>query len=178
MQTRNMWVSTGVALRLAQSLGLHRDGTVMKLPVLATEIRRRLWWQIRMLDLASAEDCGLLPTHVYGEDTRLPLNIDDDDLSFENMLVPPTERDGFTEMTPSLIRVNLPTPHSPGLISYSTTFAVMSIVFKSRTAKLRWEFSPATKNKLKRNPNPWKNAGSSLRLDIFGIAPHLSGYRR
>ncbi|RDW59534.1 hypothetical protein BP6252_12621 [Coleophoma cylindrospora] len=101
-----MWVSSGTAIRLAQSIGLHRDGSLMKLPILATEIRRRLWWQIRMLDVACAEDCGFLPTHVYGEDTRLPLNINDADINYDD-LVSPVERQGYTEMTYSLIRFEI-----------------------------------------------------------------------
>lgn len=57
-----------------------------------------------MLDIACAEDCGLLPSHVYGEDVLLPLNINDEDISPADTTWPP-ERDGFTEMTYSLIRV-------------------------------------------------------------------------
>src|SRR5882757_5576283 len=93
-----MWISCGIALRLAQSIGLHRDGAVMRLPVLLTEIRRRLFWEIRLLDLACAEDCGFLPTHIYGADTRFPIHCNDDDLR-PGDTTPPLERSGFTDMT-------------------------------------------------------------------------------
>jgi hypothetical protein len=76
----------------------------MKLQILSTEIRRRLWWLIRMIDIASAEDCGFLPAHVYGEDTQVPLHVNDKDLRL-GMPEPPVERDEFTDMTFSLIRV-------------------------------------------------------------------------
>lgn len=100
-----MWVSCGIAIRLAQSIGLHRDGAAMKMPVLATQIRRRLYWEIRMLDVGCAEDCGFLPTHIFGEDTKLPINCNDDDLHPGNATEPP-EREGFTDMTYIMIRVS------------------------------------------------------------------------
>ena len=99
-----MWILSGNAIRLAESLGVHRDGTSMKLSVFNTEIRRRLWWHIRMLDVACAEDCGFSPTHVYGTDTQLPLNIYDTDISPDSDHAP-MERTAFTEMTWTLIRV-------------------------------------------------------------------------
>lgn len=99
-----MWVSCGIAIRLAQSIGLHRDGTAMRLSVLATEIRRRLYWEIRMLDLGCAEDCGFVPTHIYGADTKLPINCNDTDLHPGDMN-PPPEREAFTDMTYVMIRV-------------------------------------------------------------------------
>lgn len=58
-----------------------------------------------MLDVACAEDGGFCPTYVYSEDTLLPLNIDDADISRE-ITSRPSERVGFTEMTFSLVRVS------------------------------------------------------------------------
>ena len=104
-QPRAMWIASGIAIRLAQSIGLHRDGAAMNLPVLATEVRRRLFWELRMLDLACAEDCGFLPTYIYGADTRLPLNVNDADINM-NTVTPPPEREGITDLTYSLIRVS------------------------------------------------------------------------
>jgi hypothetical protein len=42
--TRFVWSLTGLALRISQSLGLHRDGTRFGLSPFDTEMRRRLWW--------------------------------------------------------------------------------------------------------------------------------------
>lgn len=42
--TRFVWSLTGLALRISQSLGLHRDGTQFGLSPFDTEMRRRLWW--------------------------------------------------------------------------------------------------------------------------------------
>lgn len=99
---------SGIAIRLAESLGVHRDGSVMKLPPLVTQLRRSLWWHIRMHDVSCAEDCGFAPTHVNGADARLPLNINDADISSADVKEPEV-RGGFTEMTWPLIRVRFST---------------------------------------------------------------------
>jgi len=98
---------TGLAIHLAQALGIHRDGTNFHLNAFDTEMRRRLWWHVSILDNRSAEDYGVEPTfteHFY--DTKLPLNINDDDIS-PGMKDPPVERKGCSEMTFCLIRFEL-----------------------------------------------------------------------
>ncbi|GAD92712.1 C6 transcription factor, putative [Paecilomyces variotii No. 5] len=102
--TRFVWTMTAVVLRLAQGLGLHRDGTNFGLKPFETEMRRRLWWHIVLLDVRSSEDHGTDPqVHEAFFDTRLPLNINDDDIS-PDMTDPPEERLGGTEMTFTLVR--------------------------------------------------------------------------
>ena len=47
---------TRVSLRgLHKEWGLHRETVLVKLSVLEAEIRRRLWWQISVLDARSAD---------------------------------------------------------------------------------------------------------------------------
>lgn len=76
-----MWVLAGVASRLAQSLGLHRDGSTLGLLPFDTEMRRRLWWQIIILDSRSAELSGSTRTfEVRGWNTKVPVNVNDSDL--------------------------------------------------------------------------------------------------
>jgi hypothetical protein len=58
-----------------------------------------------MLDLACAEDSGFLPTYIYGANTQLPLNINDEDISPASLVLP-APRKGFTKMTFALIRVS------------------------------------------------------------------------
>lgn len=70
-------------------MGLHRDGTIFGLK---PELRRRLWWQICILDHRSSE------YHGYE-----PLNINDSDLLLD-MVEAPAERDEVSDMTLSLIR--------------------------------------------------------------------------
>ncbi|CAG8909464.1 unnamed protein product [Penicillium egyptiacum] len=102
-----VWSMTSIVLRLAQSLGLHRDGSNFALKPFETEMRRRLWWHISLLDVRSSEDHGTDPLiHERMYDTLLPLNINDDDLS-PDMEEPPEEREGYTDATFCLIRCEI-----------------------------------------------------------------------
>lgn len=96
---------TGLVVKIAQSLGLHRDGTHFdNISLFEVEMRRRLWWTICVLDHRSAEDAGCEMTVVERSfDTQFPLNVNDSDLSPEMTEFPP-ERVGSTDMSFSLIR--------------------------------------------------------------------------
>jgi Fungal specific transcription factor domain len=105
--TRFVWSLTGLALRIAQSLGLHRDGSVFGLSPFDTEMRRRLWWQVCILDTRASEDHGSDPSILdYSFDTKFPLSINDDDLD-PNATEAPVPREGVSEMTFCLIRYEI-----------------------------------------------------------------------
>ncbi|PKX89574.1 putative C6 transcription factor [Aspergillus novofumigatus IBT 16806] len=105
--TKFVWTMTAVVLRLAQGIGLHRDGTNFGLKPFETEMRRRLWWHICLLDIRSAEEHGTdAQIHDRMYDTRLPLNINDNDITLDTQ-EPPEERVGFTEMTFFLVRCEI-----------------------------------------------------------------------
>lgn len=105
--SRFTWTVTGLVIRIAQSLGLHRDGTKFGLSPFDTEMRRRLWWLIVILDVRTAEDYGIEPSILdQSADTQLPLNVNDVDLD-PNDTKPPTPRVGVTEMTFCLIRFEI-----------------------------------------------------------------------
>jgi hypothetical protein len=105
--TRLVWSLSGLTTHLAQALGVHRDGTNFGLSPFETEMRRRLWWHICLLDTRAAEDHGADPSFTEAfYDARLPLNINDDDISPETKETP-KERQGTTEMTFCLIRFEL-----------------------------------------------------------------------
>jgi hypothetical protein len=98
---------TALVYRLAQGLGLHRDGEKPGLGPFETEVRRRLWWYIYLLDSQTSEHQARSPQIYEGTyDTEFPLNVNDDDLSPE-ATVPFQEREGFTEMTFCLIRCEI-----------------------------------------------------------------------
>ena len=104
---RLVWSLHGLASSLAHSIALHRDGTNLKLRPFETEMRRRLWWQLYLLGSRAAEDEGVEPSFSAAYyDVRLPLNINDNDISMETK-EPPREREGTTEMTFCLIRFEL-----------------------------------------------------------------------
>ncbi|KAJ5770702.1 uncharacterized protein N7511_002753 [Penicillium nucicola] len=94
-----VWAESAVVIRVAQAQGIHRDGKNFSLPPFETEIRRRLWWHICLLDMLSSGDQGV-DTQIRPEmfDTQFPANIDDDDLIL-NMPNSPKSKSGFTDST-------------------------------------------------------------------------------
>ena len=80
---RAVWSLTGVAVRIAQSMGLERDGASLGLPPFETELRRRIWWQLKTHDFRTAELCGLSKfrdLETGAGSTKWPTNISDDKL--------------------------------------------------------------------------------------------------
>ena len=78
---RAVWSLTGVAVRIAQSMGLERDGASLGLPPFETELRRRIWWQLKTHDFRTAELCGLSKSRdleTGAGSTKWPTNINDD----------------------------------------------------------------------------------------------------
>jgi hypothetical protein len=106
--TRVSWTLTGLAIRMGQSMGLHRDGTSFPgLTPLEIEMRRRVFWALCILDLRAAEDQGTDLTIVDRTfDTEFPLNINDSDLTPETTEMP-QPRQGSTDMTFSIIRYEI-----------------------------------------------------------------------
>ena len=96
--SRSLWVLSGVATRIAQRMGLQRDGIGLEVPIFETEMRRRLWWQIMVLEGRMAELSGsTFPFAANFSDTKLPLNINDNQIQ-PGMTTAPTEIEGATEM--------------------------------------------------------------------------------
>jgi hypothetical protein len=89
----------GITIRNAERLGLHRDGTVLGLPPVEIEDRRRVWWQLQHLDLVLAVRIGLTPmTLTTSWDVQLPSNIEDNDINLASTTTP-IERRGLTSMS-------------------------------------------------------------------------------
>ncbi|KAK8121209.1 bikaverin cluster-transcription factor [Apiospora kogelbergensis] len=90
---------------LARAMGLHRDGDAYGLPPFEAEMRRRLWWYICILDHRTAEACGAEPAvRPRSFDARLPLHVDDADLSPEMPALPSEGHGAITDMTFCLVR--------------------------------------------------------------------------
>ncbi|KAI1810938.1 hypothetical protein GGS20DRAFT_579478 [Poronia punctata] len=96
------WILNGVTVRIAQKMGLHRDGELLGLPPFETEMRRRIWWQIILIDtyhaLLSGLGQALLPR---SWDTKRPSNLHDADLYPNMTTLQP--RDGPTDMIYCLV---------------------------------------------------------------------------
>lgn len=102
-----LYILSGVAIRLARKMGLHRDGSSLGLPPFETEMRRRLWWHLVMVDFRTADIQGTRPSlDLSSGDARMPLNVEDADLR-PGMLEPPPERNGILPVSLSLIRCEM-----------------------------------------------------------------------
>ncbi|KAI1271878.1 hypothetical protein F5Y07DRAFT_381628, partial [Xylaria sp. FL0933] len=103
--SRAAWSLTSLVYHIARTIGLHRDGTKFRLKPFETELRRRLWWQICIIDSRSSEyHCNEPIVHALTSDTKPPLHIDDVDL-LPNTVEPPSERwDRATDMTLTRVR--------------------------------------------------------------------------
>lgn len=97
---RSIWTMNGLVIRVAQLIGIHRDGKLFNLTPFDQEMRHRLWWKVITTDIRTLEDQGVWITGNRSlGDARVPLNIDDRDID-PKMTTTPVERIGFTEMTP------------------------------------------------------------------------------
>jgi hypothetical protein len=97
-----MWTLIGLATRIATSLGLHRDGSNFScFSPFEVEMRRRLWWHIRVLDVRASEDVGTAITGLIHSDTAFPGNLNDSDLDPATN-IHPENCVGATEMSYAL----------------------------------------------------------------------------
>ena len=105
--SQTTWTLSGVGFRIAQRMGIHRDGEGLGLSPFQTEIRRRLWLQLIILDHTSSELAGSTSTfwNYISDfwDTKRPLNINDADFGPSSTEFP-AERTGATEMIFCLLR--------------------------------------------------------------------------
>ncbi|KAJ5162261.1 hypothetical protein N7492_007653 [Penicillium capsulatum] len=98
------WSLSGVALRIAQRIGIHRDGSGYGLSIFDTEMRRRIWLQLTIIDYTSAQFAGVSPSPMpQTADTKPPMNANDSDLD-PRMTEPACGKEGPTEMIFSLAR--------------------------------------------------------------------------
>ncbi|KAF7561009.1 hypothetical protein G7046_g3145 [Stylonectria norvegica] len=102
-----LWMLTGIAIRIAQRMGLHRDGEGLGLPPFDIQMRRRLFWQILPLDgyagQISASGISIAPN---SWDAKQALNLDDDQI-YPGMEQLPEEQKGATEMIFVLMKAEL-----------------------------------------------------------------------
>ncbi|KAF4869846.1 C6 transcription factor asaR [Colletotrichum siamense] len=123
---RCVWTLYGLAIRAAQSIGLHRDGQNLGLSPFETEIRRRLWWYFIVRDGKTAEDYGLQSTSSLNlvAEAEPPRNLDDGDI-YRDMEELPPAREVWTPMIIQLIGIEFSrTWHRLTQIAPSTSLEV------------------------------------------------------
>jgi len=97
----------GVAIRIAQRMGIHSEATLAQSAPLEAELRRRLWWSLvlfdnRISEMAEHKISTLAPTW----DCKIPLNVSDSDLRVE-MKQPPAAQEKATDAIFAVVRGEL-----------------------------------------------------------------------
>ena len=108
-EPRAIWSLTGLAMRVAENMGMRMDGTLLGLSPFKTEIHRRIWWQIKIHDTRAAELSGQSKLRAFEIEETAPLkpaNVNDSDL-YPTMSTPPTESTKPTEMIWCVFRTDL-----------------------------------------------------------------------
>ncbi|KAF2724078.1 hypothetical protein K431DRAFT_263250 [Polychaeton citri CBS 116435] len=105
--TRFTWMLSGIAVSIAQAMGMHHDSASFALNMIDSEVRRRIWWTLCLLDKRISDDCGLEVHLPMTMDTKLPLNVNDADLEAASPATSLVSRDEFTEMTMSMIKLEV-----------------------------------------------------------------------
>ncbi|KAJ4419179.1 hypothetical protein N0V82_005086 [Gnomoniopsis sp. IMI 355080] len=158
--SRVSWSLTNLVISLAQTMGLHRDGTAFGLKPFETEMRRRLWWHICILDSRSSDHHGFGSMLYHLQyDTHMPLNVNDEDLS-PDMTELPAEREEATDMCFCLVRceamvaatkTKLMSPEVPTSANRSSGSASVPL---SERIKLIKEFEARLQDRFIRRCNP------------------------
>ncbi|KAM0249565.1 hypothetical protein ACHAQJ_008994 [Trichoderma viride] len=101
------WMLTGIAVRIAQRMGLHRDGQGLGLPPFDVQMRRRVFWQLLPLDGYAGQVSGTgISISPNSWDTKPPLNINDAQI-YPDMTHQPEEKKGASEMIYCLTKTEL-----------------------------------------------------------------------
>jgi len=97
----------GIAVRIAQRMGLHRDGSLLGLPPVQAEEKRRVWWQMQHMEIMISQLLGCISITLYADwDAKLPANLEDNDIR-PGIEALPSDRRGLTSMSHCLWRYHL-----------------------------------------------------------------------
>lgn len=107
LDPHTFWMLTGTAVRIAQRMGIHRDGEALGLSPFDVQMRRRLWYQLISLDGYASQISGTGITVEPGTwDSKQPVNINDDQI-WPGMTHQPEEQNGATDMIFFLARAEM-----------------------------------------------------------------------
>ncbi|KAK0276883.1 hypothetical protein LTR35_010277 [Friedmanniomyces endolithicus] len=92
------WILTGITVRIAQRMGLHRDGEALGLPPFDVQMKRRVFYQVVALDSMASRMTGTgIGIRPDSWDTKPPWNVDDAQI-WPGMTEVPEEPKAATEM--------------------------------------------------------------------------------
>ena len=96
----------GAAVRMAECMGLHRDGEAYGLTPLETHVRRLIWHQLCFLDIRTCEAQGPKPAIRREDyDTKLPINCEENELT--DAAAPPESAEHWTSTLLPLMRFEI-----------------------------------------------------------------------
>jgi hypothetical protein len=83
LELNNCWTVVGLAIRMAQGLGLHLDASSFTSDLIDQEVRKRVWWGCFVLDRVLSMKVGRPPTIHDGPNIEVgyPLAVDDEYLT-------------------------------------------------------------------------------------------------
>ncbi|KAJ6015692.1 hypothetical protein N7540_010283 [Penicillium herquei] len=97
----------GIALQLAQRMGIHSESFLSNCSVFEAEMRRRLWWSLTLFDARLGELSGIKTSSLNPTwDCKIPMNLNDSDLWAE-MKEPPVVQAKATESTFIVMRAQI-----------------------------------------------------------------------
>lgn len=100
-------VLVGAAVRMAECMGLHRDGEAYGLGPLETHVRRLLWHQLCFIDIRTCEAQGPKPAIRREDyDTKLPLNCEEEQLTPQTHMQPDSGEQWTSTLLP-LVRFEM-----------------------------------------------------------------------
>ncbi|KAK1008609.1 hypothetical protein LTR91_002529 [Friedmanniomyces endolithicus] len=92
------WILTGITVRIAQRMGLHRDGEALGLPPFDVQMKRRVFYQVVALDSMASRMTGTgIGIRPDSWDTKPPWNVSDAQI-WPGMTAVPEEPKAATEM--------------------------------------------------------------------------------
>ncbi|KAK1818890.1 hypothetical protein LTR12_006697 [Friedmanniomyces endolithicus] len=92
------WILTGITVRIAQRMGLHRDGEALGLPPFDVQMKRRVFYQVVALDSMASRMTGTgIGIRPDSWDTKPPWNVNDAQI-WPGMTEVPEEPKAATEM--------------------------------------------------------------------------------
>ena len=88
------------AIRAAEGIGLHEDGSAQNYSAVQSHVRRLIWYQLLVLDIRTCEATGPRPQKRRGDfSTQIPLSVD------ENLIhLSSANSSRWTDMTVTIIR--------------------------------------------------------------------------
>jgi len=100
-----VWISVGLLVRRAISMGLHRDPKYFpNMSILEAEIRRRLWATIIELNVQFSVESGMRPLISIDDfDTEAPADIDDEDFDEDTTSLVSKPNSVFTKTSIQII---------------------------------------------------------------------------